>query len=239
MGCEEDVVGVAPKEYAATVRMRRVKAGLLQRRSVTEAIYDAGFNASSRFYERSAEMLGMTPTKYRSGAAGLRIRVALTHTFLGLTLVAATDQGICAIAFGDTRRMLVAQLQRLFPKAKLDEDDPDFVDWVSKVASFIQTPARGLHLPLDIQGTAFQQRVWKALKDIPAGSTLSYTELAVTIGKPKGARAVARACASNKIAVAIPCHRVTRGNGGLGGYRWGIERKRALLEREAAKPKGT
>ena len=235
----KEAVGVTPKEYAAALRMRRVQGGLTQGASVTEAIYDAGFNSSSRFYERAKDMLGMTPTKYKSGAAGLRIRFAVINSFLGWTLVAATDQGICSIAFGDAPETMVEHLQRIFPKAELVQNDPDFAEWVSRVADFIETPARGLDLPLDIQGTAFQQRVWKALREIPPGSTKSYTELAVAIGRPKAARAVAHACASNNIAVAVPCHRIVRSSGALGGYRWGLERKRALLEHETAGKKGT
>ena len=231
------IVGVTPREYAGTVRDGRLKGGLTRCASVTEAVYNAGFNAGSRFYERSKELLGMTPTQYLGGAAGVRIRVAVAGSFLGWTMVAATDQGICAIEFGDTPEMLIEGLRRRFPKAKWDENDPDFADWVSKVTAFIETPAAGLDLPLDIQGTAFQKRVWKALKEVAPGATKSYAEVAAVIGKPKAARAVARAIASNKIAVAIPCHRVVRSNGDLAGYRWGIERKQALLQHEMATAK--
>jgi AraC family transcriptional regulator, regulatory protein of adaptative response / methylated-DNA-[protein]-cysteine methyltransferase len=228
----KEIVGVTPKEYAAALRERRVRGCLTQRASITDAIYDAGFNASSRFYEKSTELLGMTPTSYRNEAAGLRIRVAVAESFLGWTLVAATDLGICSIEFGDTPELMIERLRRRFPKADLDENDPDFGDWVSKVMAFLEAPEDGLDVPLDIQGTAFQKRVWKALKEIVPGSTRTYTEVASAIGKPKAARAVARAIASNKIAVAIPCHRVVRSNGDLGGYRWGIDRKQALLQHE-------
>ncbi|MEW6263179.1 MAG: bifunctional DNA-binding transcriptional regulator/O6-methylguanine-DNA methyltransferase Ada [Thermodesulfobacteriota bacterium] len=227
------VLGVTPKEYSATLRMNRIKKGLAPEASVTQAIYEAGFNSSSRFYEKTMEILGMTAGKYKKGAAGLRIRFAVADSFLGKVLVAATDHGLCAIEFSDSPAPLVERLRTRFPRAELDEDDAGFVAWVSKVTEFIETPARGLDLPLDIQGTAFQQRVWKALRQIPPGSTSSYTEVAARIGRPKAVRAVARACASNPIAVAVPCHRVIRRNGGLGGYKWGLERKRALLEREA------
>jgi AraC family transcriptional regulator, regulatory protein of adaptative response / methylated-DNA-[protein]-cysteine methyltransferase len=235
----KEIIGVTPKEYASTLRESRLKGGLTQHATVTEAIYDAGFNASSRFYEKSTDLLGMTPTRYRGGAAGLRIRVATAHSFLGWTLVAATDRGICSIEFGDTPQIMIERLRNRFPKAELDENDPHFGDWVSKVTAFLEAPAKGLDLPLDIQGTAFQKRVWKALQEILPGATRTYTEVAAEIGKPKGARAVARAIASNKIAVAIPCHRVVRSNGNLAGYRWGIERKQALLQHENAEIKDT
>ena len=175
----------------------------------------------------------MTPSTYKNGAAGLRIRVAVAASFLGWVLVAATEHGICSIDLGDTPQSLLERLRLRFPKAELRQDDSGFADGVSRVAAFIEAPAHGLDLPLDIQGTAFQQRVWKALQGIPPGSTKSYAEIAAQIGKPTAARAVGRACASNRLAVVIPCHRAVRSDGGLGGYRWGIERKQRLLEREA------
>jgi AraC family transcriptional regulator of adaptative response/methylated-DNA-[protein]-cysteine methyltransferase len=178
-------------------------------------------------------MLGMTPSAYKNGAEGLRIHVAVTNSFLGWVLVAATDHGICSIDLGDTPQSLLERLQQRFPKAEICQDDSGFADGVSKVAVFIEAPAHGLDLPLDIQGTAFQQRVWKALQEIPPGSTKSYAEIAAQIGKPTAARAVGRACGANRLAVVIPCHRAVRSDGGLGGYRWGVERKQRLLEREA------
>jgi AraC family transcriptional regulator, regulatory protein of adaptative response / methylated-DNA-[protein]-cysteine methyltransferase len=228
----KEILGLTPKQYATALRRRRLQGGLAQGAAITEAIYDAGFNSSSRFYEKSTELLGMTPTRYKRGAPDLRLRVAVTRSFLGLTLVAATDQGICFIAFGDSPRTLLEHLRRRFPNAQLDQDDPGFAHWVAKVTAFIETPTQCMDLPLDIQGTAFQQRVWKALQEIPPGTTRSYTQVAAAIGKPKAVRAVARACASNRIAVAIPCHRVIRSDGDLGGYRWGLARKQVLLQRE-------
>ena len=229
----KEIVGVTPKAYATTLRMDRLRSGLTPGSSITQSIYDAGFSSVSRFYERSRATLGMTPSTYKNGAAGLRIRVAVANSFLGLLMVAATDRGLCSIDLGDTPQSLRERLQKRFPKAEFCQDDSGFAEWVSRVVAFIEAPARGLDLPLDIQGTAFQQRVWKALEGIPPGSTKSYAEIAAQIGRPTAARAVARACASNRIAVVIPCHRAVRSDGGLGGYRWGSERKRRLLEREA------
>ena len=178
-------------------------------------------------------MLGMTPSKYKDGAANLRIRFAIAQSFLGLVLVAATKRGICTIDFGNTREELTNRLRARFPRAILQGDDPGFAAWVAAVVAFIDAPRRSLGLPLDIQGTAFQQRVWRALQAIPPGTTASYAEVAKRLGNPSAARAVAQACASNTIAVAIPCHRVVRSDGGTSGYRWGVKRKRALLERES------
>jgi AraC family transcriptional regulator of adaptative response/methylated-DNA-[protein]-cysteine methyltransferase len=229
----KEIVGVTPREYSTAVRMDRLKSGLTQGSSITESIYDAGFGSTSRFYEGSKNLLGMTPGTYKNGAAGLRIHVAVAISFLGWVLVAATDRGICAIELGDTPQSLLERLRLRFPKAELRQDDSGFADVVSRVAAFIEAPASGLAVPLDIQGTAFQQRVWKALQGIPASSTKSYAEIAAQIGKPTATRAVGRACAANRLAVVIPCHRAVRSDGGLGGYRWGMEPKRRLLEREA------
>ena len=229
----KEIVGVTPKHFAATVRMDRLRSGLTQGSSVTESIYDAGFGSISRFYEGSRHMLGMTPSAYKNGAEGLRIHVAVTNSFLGWVLVAATDHGICSIDLGDSPQSLLGRLQKRFPRAEIYRDDSGFADVVSRVAAFIEAPSGGLDLPLDIQGTAFQQRVWKALQGIPPGSTKSYAEIAAKIGKPTATRAVGRACASNRLAVVIPCHRAVRSDGGLGGYRWGVKRKQRLLEREA------
>ena len=224
--------GVTPRAYAEGQRARRLRARLTQAASVTEAIYDAGFNAPSRFYENARELIGMTPSRWRAGGAGETIRFALGQCSLGAILVAESDQGICSIALGDAPEPLLAQLQAQFPRADLVGGDAAFERRVAQVVGFVEQPALGLELPLGVRGSAFQQRVWQALRAVPAGQTLSYAELARRIGQPRAARAVARACASNVLAVAIPCHRVVRGDGALAGYRWGVARKQALLESE-------
>jgi AraC family transcriptional regulator of adaptative response/methylated-DNA-[protein]-cysteine methyltransferase len=226
-------VGVTPKQYTSTRRLDRFRDRLENGNSVTEAIYDAGFGSSSRAYEGVGERLGMLPTDYRKGAAGLDIGYAVVRCVLGWVLVAATDRGICAIEFGDDPADLGARLQQRFPNACISKADPAASAWIEQTVGFIEAPERGLDLPLDVHGTAFQQRVWKALRNLPPGTTASYAEVAERIGNPKAVRAVAGACAANKIAVAIPCHRVVRSDGGLGGYRWGAERKRALLDQES------
>jgi AraC family transcriptional regulator, regulatory protein of adaptative response / methylated-DNA-[protein]-cysteine methyltransferase len=226
--------GLTPKAYADARRAERVRSELTQRATVTEAIYGAGFNSNGRFYDASADLLGMTPTAFRAGGNGAAIRFAVGQCSLGAILVAATDKGVCAIQFGNDPDALVRGLQDRFPKAQLTGGDETFEQLVAKVVGFVEAPAGDLDLPLDVRGTAFQQRVWLALRDIPPGSTASYGEIAARIGAPKAVRAVAQACSSNPVAVAIPCHRVVRTDGGLSGYRWGVARKRALLAREAA-----
>jgi AraC family transcriptional regulator of adaptative response/methylated-DNA-[protein]-cysteine methyltransferase len=228
------VTGVTPKAYAAADRGKRVRAELTQSGTVTEAIYGAGFNSNGRFYAAAPDLLGMTPTQFRAGGSGNVIRFAVGQCSLGAILVATTEKGVCAIELGDDPEALVRDLQDIFPKARLVGGDAAFERLVAKVVGFVEEPAQGLELPLDIRGTAFQQRVWKALRAIPAGSTATYSEIAKRIGRPKAVRAVAHACASNAIALAIPCHRVVRTDGSLAGYRWGVARKRALLSREKA-----
>lgn len=228
------VTGVTPKVFAAARRADKVRDKLGRSATVTQAIYDAGFNSNGRFYEESEGLLGMTPTEYRAGGANAEIRFAVGECSLGSILVASSEKGVCAIQFGDDPDALVRDLQDRFPAARLIGADGEFERLVATVVGFVEQPARGLDLPLDVRGTAFQQRVWQALREIPAGSTASYLEIAEGIGAPKAARAVARACAANGIALAIPCHRVVRTDGALSGYRWGVERKRALLDREAA-----
>jgi len=201
--------------------------------SVTEAIYDAGFNSSGRFYEKCTDILGMTPTQYRSGGSNEEIRFAVGECSLGALLVASSKKGIAAILLGGDPDRLVHELQDRFPRANLIGADGEYEALVARVVGFIEAPEQGLDLPLDIRGTAFQRRVWRALKDIPAGRTISYAELARRIGSPKAVRAVAGACAANNIAVAIPCHRVVRHDGSLSGYAWGVDRKRALIAKEA------
>lgn len=227
------VTGVTPKAYADAQRARRVRDALAGGGSVTAAIYDAGFNSSGRFYAASSDLLGMPPRDFRAGGPGADIRFAIGQCSLGAILVAATERGVCAISLGDDPDALLRDLQDRFPKAKLIGGDAAFEQLVARVVGFVEAPAQGLDLPLDMRGTAFQQRVWQALRKIPAGTTASYTEIAERIGRPKAVRAVAQACASNAIAVAIPCHRVVRTDGSLSGYRWGVARKRALLTREA------
>ena len=227
------VTGVTPRDYAVAHRSRKVRDQLGRSNSVTEAIYDAGFNSSGRFYEKSDEMLGMTPSDYRAGGANSEIRFAVGECSLGSVVVARSEKGVCAILLGDDPDVLVRDLQDRFPRARLIGGDAEFEALVGQVVGLIEAPALGLDLPLDIRGTAFQQRVWAALRQIPAGATATYTDIAREIGAPKSVRAVAGACAANALAVAIPCHRVVKSDGSLSGYRWGVERKRALIDREA------
>lgn len=226
--------GLSPRNYAAACRASRIRSSLIAgKASVTQSIYEAGFNSSSRFYEQSSDLLGMTPTRLRQGGKGISIRFAVGQCSLGAILVAMSDKGICAITLGDDPEILVRNLQDRFPNANLIGGDEGFESLVANVVAFVEQPQIGLDLPLDLQGTVFQRRVWQELRQIPAGETASYTEIAQRVGQPKAARAVAQACARNEIAVAIPCHRVVRNDGALSGYRWGIERKRALLAKEA------
>lgn len=227
------VAGVTPKAYAAAHRANKVREELARGGSVTDAIYEAGYNSNGRFYDESNQLLGMTLSTYRTGGAQVTIRFAIGQCSLGAILVAASARGICAILIGDDPDALARDLQDRFPKAELVGGDTEFEQLVAGVVGFVEMPKLGLDLPLDVRGTAFQQRVWQALRDIPAGQTVSYTDIAQRVGAPQAVRAVAGACAANALAVAIPCHRVVRTDGSLSGYRWGVERKRALLEREA------
>ena len=225
--------GVTPKEYAAAHRSSLVRKTLNHSATVTDAIYAVGYGSNSRFYEISNQVLGMTPSRYRAGGTQTDIRFAVGECSLGSFLVARSDRGICAILLGDDPDALARELQDQFPRANLIGGDADFEQLVAKVIGFLEAPGLGLDLPLDIRGTAFQKRVWQSLQKIPAGATASYTDIAKLIGSPKSVRAVAQACGANTLAVAIPCHRVVRNDGALSGYRWGVERKRALLEKEA------
>ena len=227
------ITGLTPKEYAAGHRAMKLRQTLASGNTVTEAIYDAGFNSSGRFYEKSGDMLGMTPSHYRAGGASEEIWFAVGQTSLGAILVASTRKGVVSILLGENPDELVRNLQDRFPKARLIGADRDYEALVARAVGFVETPAIGLDLPLDIRGTAFQQRVWQALQEIPRGESVSYAEVARRIGSPKAVRAVAQACAANNIALAIPCHRVVRTDGSLSGYAWGVERKRILLDREA------
>lgn len=226
--------GLTPIAYARAHRARRLRDALPASATVTEAVYEAGFNSAGRFYEGADDILGMTPTAFRAGGAAAEIRFAVGQSLLGAILVARTDRGVCAILMGDDPDALARDLQDRFPQARLIGGDAAFEREVAAVVGFVEAPGLGLDLPLDLQGTAFQARVWRALQAIPPGETVSYAELARRIGAPKSVRAVAGACAANPLAVAVPCHRVVRTDGGLSGYRWGVERKRALLERERA-----
>lgn len=228
------VTGLTPRGYAAAHRGKRVREELGRKGTVTDAIFDAGYNSSGRFYTEARDMLGMTPTRYRAGGADVEIRFAIGECSLGSILVARSDRGVCAISLGDDPEQLIHELQDRLPHAKLLGGDADFEQLVAKVVGYVEAPAVGLDLPLDVRGTAFQQRVWQALRAIPAGRTASYRDIADRIGAPTAVRAVAQACAANAIAIAIPCHRVIRSDGDLSGYRWGVDRKRKLLEREVS-----
>jgi AraC family transcriptional regulator of adaptative response/methylated-DNA-[protein]-cysteine methyltransferase len=227
------VTGLTPRGYARARRGTRVRGALAASDSVTRAIYESGYNSNGRFYAESQQLLGMTPTVYRAGGADAAIRFAVGECSLGSILVAMSEYGVCAILLGDDPDQLARDLQDRFPRAQLIGGDAEFEQLVARVVGFVEAPGIGLDLPLDVQGTAFQQRVWKALLEIPAGKTVSYTDIARRIGAPGSVRAVGHACGANSLAVAIPCHRVVRNDGGLAGYRWGVERKRALLQREA------
>jgi AraC family transcriptional regulator of adaptative response/methylated-DNA-[protein]-cysteine methyltransferase len=228
----KEYIGVTPKAYAVAERARRFRNGLLEAATVTEAVLEAGFVSNSRCYANLDDDLGMTPTQFRRAGAGLVIRHAVVPCALGWMLVAATERGLCRIEFGDDSAALAAGLKERFPKADLRGGDAAFSSWVEGVLELVDAPAKRRDLPLDIQGTAFQRQVWQALRAIPPGATATYSDIAVRIGRPTAARAVAQACGSNPVAVLIPCHRVIGSDGELRGYRWGIERKRQLLERE-------
>jgi AraC family transcriptional regulator of adaptative response/methylated-DNA-[protein]-cysteine methyltransferase len=226
--------GVTPRAYAAARRAERLRRELEQKSSVTTALYRAGFGSSGRLYAASNQRLGMTPSRYRAGGSQTQITFGTGTCTLGVILVAATERGVCAILLGDDSAELERDLVRRFPVAELQRGDRAFEGQLARVVALVEQPERGLSLPLDVRGTAFQERVWQALQAIPAGATRSYRELAQAIGAPRAVRAVAAACAANALAVAIPCHRVLRSDGDISGYRWGVERKRALLERERA-----
>lgn len=244
----KESTGVTPMKYAAQIRRTRVSTALRTSTTVTEAIHSSGYGSAARFYATSDQELGMKTAAYRAGGAGEVLHFTFSECTLGMVLVAATKRGICAILLGDDPRALLKDLKRRFPRATLtdaagkgeactvgDDADGDWENVVLQVVALVDRPASPVNLPLDIRGTAFQQRVWAALKQIPAGQTVSYSKLAERLGVPQGARAVAGACAKNPLAVAVPCHRVVREDGALSGYRWGVDRKRALLAREREK----
>lgn len=233
----KEIVGVTPKDYALAHRRNSIRAELQRSTSVTDAIYDAGFNSSARFYANAAQTLGMSPKAFRAGGKNEVLTVAFGRSSLGDILIAASMKGIAAILIGDERDKLTADLKAIFPHAEFVAADSDFENRVAAVVEMVERPKQALDLPLDIRGTAFQQRVWKALRDIPLGATATYTNIAKKIGDPKAVRAVARACATNPLALVVPCHRVVRADGNLAGYRWGVERKRTLIERESQSAK--
>lgn len=234
----KSVTGVTPKEFAASQRMTRLRGELRNGKSVTHAIYEAGYNSSGRFYANSNQALGMKPKQFRSGGAGVRIKYAIGNCSLGCILVAATEKGVCAVALHDDAEVLVRELRGMFPHAEISPGGNDFAKLIAAVSSLAENPERSMELPLDIQGTAFQIRVWQKLREIPLGETRSYAEIAKQLGLPAATRAVAGACAANRIALAIPCHRVVRSDGGLSGYRWGPDRKAKLLAAEGVKSEG-
>ena len=228
----KQLTGVTPKAYAKAHRAGKVRRALRTAPTVTEAVYAAGYNSGGRFYAESSGALGMKPKAFRAGGSGETIRFAIGRTSLGAILVAATDQGVCAIFLGDDPDALARDLQDRFRHAEIIGADAEFETTVARVVGFVESPATGLSLPLDIRGTAFQRRVWEALRRIPPGQTMTYAQVAEAVGSPKAVRAVGAACGANPVSVAIPCHRVVRSDGALHGYRWGVPRKAELLRRE-------
>ena len=226
------VMGVSPRQYGEAYRLGRVREGLKQEATVSRAMYEAGYGSSSRFYENGAGRLGMAPTVYRRGGAGMRMRYTLVDSPLGRLMVAATERGVCFVSLGDSDEALESALRGDYPAADLVRDDAGLGETVQAILAFLDGERPGLDLPLDIQGTAFQWRVWEALRAIPYGETRTYAQLAEAIDEPKAARAVGHACATNPVSLVIPCHRAVRTDGTLGGYRWGLSRKEALLARE-------
>lgn len=226
------VTGITPRQYADACRLGRLKETLKQQGTVTMALYEAGYGSSRGLYERASAQLGMTPATYQRGGRGMRIGYTLVDCPLGRLLLGATERGVCAVCLGNSDRALVRSLKDEYPEAELQRDGVDLAPWVREFLAYLTGKQPHLDLPLDVRATAFQWRVWQHLQSIPCGETRSYRAVAQALGEPTAARAVARACATNPVAVLIPCHRVVREDGGLGGYRWGLERKQALLERE-------
>jgi len=230
----KQTAGVTPGAYFSALKKRRALGGLGRNSTVTETIYEAGYGSSSRFYEACASGLGMKPSVIAKGGAGEIIRFAVGACSLGSVLAAASSEGVCAIELGDEPERLIEAFQNRFPNAELKKGDADFERIVAEVIGLVEEPGRAFKLPLHVRGTAFQEKIWRILRTIPLGETMTYAEVAAKAGRPGAVRAVANACASNKLAVVIPCHRVVRTGGALSGYRWGVERKEALLEREGA-----
>lgn len=230
----KQVTGLTPKQYSTSVRAGRLREGLADARTITDAVYEAGFGSSSRFYSAADGLLGMAAADYRNRGAGRRIAYGVAGCSLGLVLVAVTGRGICAVALGDDRSELVEDLRRRFPEAVLEPAGPSLEETIAAVVRLIEEPQGRFDLPVDVRGTVFQHQVWDALRRLPPGSTAGYAEIARAVGRPKAVRAVAAACAANPVAVVVPCHRVVRSDDGISGYRWGVERKRELLRRESA-----
>jgi AraC family transcriptional regulator, regulatory protein of adaptative response / methylated-DNA-[protein]-cysteine methyltransferase len=228
----KSITGITPRQYGAAHRLRLFKSRIKEGADVTGAMYDAGYGSSSRLYEKASEQLGMTPATYRRGGKGMNISYTIVDSYLGRLLVAATERGICAVHFGDSDDALAASLTKEYPVAVIRRDETHLSEWVSELLHYLEGSQPHLGLPLDLQATAFQLRVWEALRRIPYGATRSYKEVAQAIGQPTATRAVASACAKNPVALVTPCHRVIRESGDLGGYRWGLERKRRLLKQE-------
>ena len=226
------ILGITPRQYADACRLDLLKARLKDRRTVTMALYEAGYGSSSRLYERASSHLGMTPATYQRGGRAVHIRYTLADCPLGRLLLAATERGVCALYLGDGDAPLESALAKEYPAARVERDDGGLTPWLGELLEHLRGRRPHLDLPLDVQATAFQCRVWEELRRIPYGSTRTYREIAERLGQPTAARAVARACATNPVSVVIPCHRVVRGDGGLGGYRWGLRRKQQLLDRE-------
>jgi AraC family transcriptional regulator of adaptative response/methylated-DNA-[protein]-cysteine methyltransferase len=226
------LVGVSPKDYQQAYRVSRFKSRLRAGDTVSRATYEAGFGSSSRVYEKSDRVLGMTPAAFRRGGSGVRIGYTIAESHVGRVLVAMTERGVCAVEIGSTDAEVERALRRDFPNATIEHDDESHHAWVRAVIERVRRPATVRHIPLDVSGSAFQMKVWAALQEIPAGERRTYSEVAASIGQPTATRAVARACATNRIAVVIPCHRVVRGDGDLAGYKWGVQRKAQLLEEE-------
>jgi AraC family transcriptional regulator of adaptative response/methylated-DNA-[protein]-cysteine methyltransferase len=233
----KDVYGLTPKQYTESQRLSRFKESVRNSKTVTDALYEAGYGSSSRLYEKSSARLGMTPASYRKGGKGARIRYSIRPSRLGLLLTAATDRGLCAVRFGESKIKLTEELKKEFPHAEIIRDESSLADWTSLVQDFVQAKDGTKILPLDIQASAFEWKVWNHLRHLHAGETRTYGQIAKAIGQPTASRAVARACASNPVAVVIPCHRVVPAAGGTGGYRWGVDRKKKLLEIEARSKK--
>jgi AraC family transcriptional regulator of adaptative response/methylated-DNA-[protein]-cysteine methyltransferase len=231
------IAGITPRQYAEAMRLDQFKAGVKKGATVTGAMYDAGYGSSSRLYERAPAQLGMTPADYRRGGKGVRISYTIAGCLLGRLLVAGTEKGVCSVRLGDSDAELEANLLSEYPAADVNRDDEALSEWVEQLLSHLNGERPHLDLPLDVQATAFQWSVWEKLREIPYGSTRSYSDVARAMGRPTATRAVARACAANPVALVIPCHRVVREDKSLGGYRWGIERKQALLEHERSAAK--